>query len=49
MDLSHELWFKCNQPEVLDKLEVVGISDQYDPDEPILIQLIEYWVEKKGL
>jgi len=49
MDLSHELWFRCNRPEVLDKLEVVGISDQYDPDEPVLIQLIEYWIEKKGL
>ena len=47
MDLSQELFIKNHFPKYLKKVEVIGISDQYDPDSPELIELIKYWIEKK--
>lgn len=49
MDLSHEVYIARYFPEFLEKVEIVGISDQYDPEEYELILLIEYWVKKRGL
>lgn len=49
MDLSQELFIKEHFSNHLKKVEVIGISDQYDPDSPELIELIKYWIEKKGL
>lgn len=48
MDLSQELFIKEHFPNHLKKVEVIGISDQYDPDDPALIELIKYWIKKKG-
>jgi predicted protein tyrosine phosphatase len=47
MDLSHEYWFQMFRPQLLPKVEVVGISDQYDPDDSDLIDLIKYWYCKR--
>jgi len=49
MDLEQETYIARKYPKYLDKVEVIGISDQYDPDETPLIELIEYWVRKLGL
>ena len=49
MDLSHEIYIAQYFPKSLEKVEVVGVSDQYDPNEFELILLIEYWVLKRGL
>jgi len=49
MDLEQETYIARNFPAFLHKVEVIGISDQYDPDEKALIELIEYWANKKGL
>ncbi len=48
MDLSQASHIKHNYPELYKKVEVVGISDQYDPDEPVLINLIEFWIGERG-
>ena len=48
MDLSQELFIKNHFPKYLNKVQVIGISDQYDPDSPELIELIEYWLLKIG-
>lgn len=47
MDLSQELFIKNHFPKYLQKVEIVGISDQYEPDSPELIELIKYWIEEK--
>jgi len=31
------------------KVEVVGISDEYDPDEINLIELIDFWLSDKNI
>lgn len=49
MDLSHELFISRRYPESLPKCEVMGISDQYNPDSPEITELIWYWAKKKGL
>ena len=49
MDLEQETYISRKFHNFLDKVEVIGISDQYDPDETALIELIEYWVRKSGL
>ena len=49
MDLEQETYIARKYPDYLKKVEVIGISDQYDPDETALIELIEYWVKKKNL
>ncbi len=49
MDLEQETYISRKFPNFLDKVEVIGISDQYDPDETALIELIEYWVKKVNL
>ena len=47
MDLSQELFIKNHFPKYLKKVKVIGISDQYDPDSPELIELIKFWITKK--
>ena len=49
MDLSQEKFIADNYPLHLEKVNVVGISDQYDTDSPQLIELIEYWNKKNGI
>ena len=49
MDLSQEVFIKKMFPEYIKKIEVIGISDQYNPDEEDLIELIEYWIKKKKI
>ena len=43
MDLSQAIWLSKNKPEWIGKVEVIGISDEYLPDEERLIELVEYW------
>lgn len=47
MDLSHEMFVSRYYPKYLNKVVTVGISDQYDPDDPELLDLIDYWLTKK--
>lgn len=47
MDLSHEIWFHKFRPKYLPKIKTIGISDQYQPDEEDLKELIEYWFQTK--
>jgi hypothetical protein len=49
MDLIQEKYIADNYPEYLKKVEVIGISDQYDPHSKELIELIEYWIKKRKL
>lgn len=36
-------------PEYLHKTKIIGISDQYDTDDPNLIDIIEWWAPREGL
>ena len=47
MDLSQELFISRHFPNYTNKVKIIGISDQYDPDSPELIELIEFWVNKE--
>lgn len=46
MDLSQEMFIYQNFPKYRKKIEVIGVSDQYDPDDEKLIELIDFWVKK---
>ena len=46
MDLSQELFISQHYPEYLNKVEVIGVSDEYNPDDERLIELIKYWIKK---
>lgn len=46
MDLSHEVFISKKYPEHLKKVEVIGISDQYDVDDPELVDLFHYWFNR---
>ena len=45
MDLSQAKFIYDRYREFMKKVEVVGISDQYDPDDEALIVLIRFWDE----
>ncbi len=47
MDLNQEVFLKRHFPDYMPKVEVVGVGDQYPPDSPELIELIEYWYDKR--
>ncbi len=49
MDLEQEMYIARKYPNFLEKIEIIGVSDQYDPDETALVELIEYWVKKVNL
>lgn len=49
MDLSQEMYIAQYYPKHISKVEVIGISDQYDPDEHELILLVQYWAMTRGL
>lgn len=49
MDLEQEMFIQRKFPEYIEKVSVIGCSDQYPRDSPQLIRLIEYWVKKEGL
>lgn len=46
MDLSQSLFIKKFFPNHHSKVEVIGVSDQYDTDSPVLIELIKFWAEQ---
>ena len=47
MDLEQEIFIAKHYPDCLNKVEVIGVSDQYNPDDDKLIEIIEYWISKK--
>ena len=47
MDLSQSKFIKENYPSQYKKVEVIGISDEYNPDDDGLIDLIKFWWEDK--
>ncbi len=47
MDISHVMFIDKNFPAYLDKVEVIGCSDQYRFEDPELIEIVKYWAEKK--
>ena len=44
MDLDQERYMARSHPEFVEKTHVIGISDQYDYNDPALIRLLDYWV-----
>jgi len=48
MDYSHKLFIQKQFPKKVWKVKVIGISDEYDPDEERLIELIDYWIKDSG-
>ena len=49
MDREQIMFFKRKFPEFLNKVEIIGCSDQYDREEPRLFWLIEDWAKEKEL
>ena len=43
MDLEQEMFIAEKYPKYINKVKTIGISDDYDPDSPQIIRLIEYW------
>lgn len=43
MDLSQSKFIKERFNVSLEKIKMIGISDQYEPDSPELIDLLEFW------
>lgn len=48
MDLEQEEFIAIHYHKYLDKVEMIGVSDQYHPDDVRLIELIKYWIKKKS-
>lgn len=49
MDLEQEIFIARKYPEFLNKVEVIGVSDQYSRESPEINNLIWYWTKKVGL
>ena len=48
MDIGHYMAIEKKFPNFnLDKVEIIGCSDQYSFEEPELIEIVEYWANKK--
>jgi predicted protein tyrosine phosphatase len=47
MDLSHEMFIWGHYPQYIEKVQVVGVSDQYDVGDDALIRIIDYWFERR--
>jgi predicted protein tyrosine phosphatase len=47
MDLKQEMEIAKQYPDSLPKVEIIGISDEYEPHSPRLIKLVEYWWKKR--
>jgi len=45
MDLSQAKHIKYRFPEEYKKVKVIGISDQYDTNDPALFELIKFWID----
>ena len=45
MDISHEMHLKRNYRKIMEKVRVVGVSDQYDVGSSELRNIIGYWYE----
>lgn len=49
MDLSQEMFIAERFKPYHKKVKVIGVSDQYDPDSPELIEIIKFWIAKEGI
>lgn len=49
MDLGQEMFISARFPEFLEKVVVVGVTDDYQRESTILFKLIEYWAKKNNL
>jgi len=47
MDLSQAKHIKEFYPEFYGKVEVAGVSDQYDVDDPLIKELFDLWYERR--
>ena len=43
MAMMHKIFIHKKYPESLNKVEVIGVSDEYDVDSPAIVEVIEYW------
>lgn len=43
MAMMHKMFVHKKYPQYLDKVTVIGISDEYDVDSPELVDVINYW------
>lgn len=48
MDLSHSLFIYKRFPKYHVKVEVIGVSDQYNPDSQDLLEIIDFWLKDKN-
>ena len=48
MDLEQAMYIHEKHPHHYDKVEIIGVSDQYDPGEPKLIDLIQFWLRQRN-
>jgi predicted protein tyrosine phosphatase len=47
MDISHEMHLRKFYPDCMEKVRVVGVSDQYDWNAKELIDIIQFWYDTK--
>lgn len=43
MAMMHKIFVHKKYPQYLDKVTVIGVSDEYDVDSQALVEVIEYW------
>lgn len=43
MAMMHKIFVHKKYPEFLSKVEVIGVSDEYDVDSPAIVEVIQYW------
>lgn len=47
MDIGHYMYIDKHFHNYLDKVEIIGCSDQYTFEDPELISIVEYWAKMK--
>jgi predicted protein tyrosine phosphatase len=45
MDWEQKMALAERFPQYDEKVKIIGISDQYDRDEPRLVEIIQYWMK----
>lgn len=49
MDMLQHRWIKERYPQFIDKVEIIGISDQFARCEKTLCNLVDYWCDLKKI
>lgn len=46
MTVAHQMFIEKSYNEFINKVRVIGISDEYDVDDEALIEVINYWHDR---